>query len=58
MLVVADGNWVIKAVYNLNPAIYIQPEGIAFDKQNNLYISNEGGDIHAGNILKITYSAK
>jgi hypothetical protein len=58
MLVVADANWAIKAVHNLNAAIYIQPEGIAFDKQGNLYISNEGGDIHAGNILKIPYRPK
>ncbi|RZK63080.1 MAG: SdiA-regulated family protein, partial [Pedobacter sp.] len=28
-----------------------QPEGIAFDRDNNLYISNEGGDLSAGNIL-------
>jgi len=58
LLVVADNNWKVTAVYKLNPALYIQPEGIAFDKDNNLYISNEGGDLHAGNILKITYAGK
>jgi hypothetical protein len=58
LLVVADSNWKVTAVYKLDPALYIQPEGIAFDKDNNLYISNEGGDLHAGNILKITWTGK
>ena len=58
ILVVADKNWKVTATYKLNPALYIQPEGIAFDKDNNLYISNEGGDLHAGNILKITWTGK
>lgn len=58
MLVIADANWNIKAVHHLNAAIYIQPEGIAFDTLGNLYISNEGGDIHAGNLLMIPYKAK
>jgi uncharacterized protein YjiK len=58
MLVVADSSWKVKQVFNLDPSLYIQPEGIAFDKNNNLYISNEGGDIHAGNVLKISYSGK
>jgi len=58
MLVIADSSWKVKQAFNLDPALYIQPEGIAFDKNNNLYISNEGGDIHAGNVLKISYSGK
>jgi hypothetical protein len=58
LLVIADSNWKVTAAYKLNPAIYVQPEGIAFDKDNNLYISNEGGDLHSGNILKITWSGK
>lgn len=58
LLVVADPNWKVTAAYKLNPAIYIQPEGIAFDKDNNLYISNEGGDLHSGNILKIKWTGK
>lgn len=58
LLVIADSNWKVTAAYKLNPAIYIQPEGIAFDKANNLYISNEGGDLRSGNILKINWKGK
>jgi hypothetical protein len=58
LLVITDSNWKVTAAYKLNPAIYIQPEGMAFDKNGNLYISNEGGDLHSGNILKITWSGK
>jgi len=55
LLVVADSNWQVKQVYPLNPSLFVQPEGIAFDKQNNLYISNEGSTTSSGNILKFTY---
>ena len=58
ILVIADNNWKVTAAYKLNPALYIQPEGIAFDKNSNLYISNEGGDLHSGNILKTTWTGK
>lgn len=51
LLVVTDENFKIKAVYPLNGSLFNQPEGIAFDKDNNLYISNEGGTLAAGNIL-------
>lgn len=55
MLVVADSTWHVKDVYNLNPSTFVQPEGMAFDSKNNLYISNEGSTTSAGNILKFTY---
>jgi hypothetical protein len=58
LLVITDSNWKVTAAFKLNPAIYIQPEGMAFDKNGNLYISNEGGDLHSGNILKIIWSGK
>lgn len=58
LLVITDSNWKVTAVYKLNPALYIQPEGIAFDKNSNLYISNEGGDLHSGNILKTVWTGK
>jgi uncharacterized protein YjiK len=50
-LVIADAGWNVKQVHKLDPKIFIQPEGIAFDKQGNLYISNEGDEFNKGNIL-------
>ncbi len=41
ILVIANSDWSIKNVYRLDASLYNQPEGIAFDKDNNLYISNE-----------------
>jgi hypothetical protein len=55
MLVVADANWKVKNVYPLSVTIFGQPEGMAFDNQRNLYISNEGDQLSAGNILKFSY---
>ncbi|MES2277659.1 MAG: SdiA-regulated domain-containing protein [Bacteroidota bacterium] len=55
MLVVTDANWKVKVVYPINPALFRQPEGIAFDNQNNLYISNEGDKVTPGNVLKFNY---
>lgn len=55
MLVVTDSDWKVKEVYPLNPGVFRQPEGIAFDGQNNLYISNEGDKVSTGNILKFSY---
>ena len=56
MLVVADPNWKVKSVYPLNPSLFVQPEGIAFDRQQNLYISNERGLSSAATILLFTYN--
>ncbi|SDH00604.1 SdiA-regulated [Mucilaginibacter gossypii] len=55
MLVVADANWKVKNVYPLSVTIFGQPEGMAFDNQRNLYISNEGDQLSAGNILKFSF---
>lgn len=55
LLVVTDVQWRVKAAYPLNPAVFNQPEGIAFDRDGNLYISNEGGVGGKGNVLKFTY---
>lgn len=57
LLVVTDANWQITATYALDPTVFRQPEGITFDKSGNLYISNEGDELGAGNILKFAYSA-
>lgn len=55
LLVVTDANWKVKATYHLSSNIFNQPEGIAFDRENNLYISNEGGELSEGNILLFKY---
>jgi uncharacterized protein YjiK len=54
-LVITDLNWTVKQAYSLPENIFEQPEGIAFDSQNNLYISNEKGKAKQGNILKFSY---
>jgi uncharacterized protein YjiK len=51
LLVVTDANWTVKETHPLNPSLFNQPEGMAFDKEGNLYISNEGGEGN-GNVLK------
>lgn len=56
VLVVTDASWNVKNVYPLNPKQFNQPEGIAFDDHNNLYISNEGDLVSAGNVLKFNYT--
>lgn len=55
LLVITDNNWTVKAVYTLDPTLFNQPEGIAFDNNANLFISNEAGDAGQGNILKFNY---
>lgn len=52
LLVVAKPDWQIKKVYDLDASTFNQPEGIAFDRNLNLYISNEGDEITNGNIRK------
>lgn len=51
-LVITDGNFKAKDIFDLHNGLFLQPEGIAFDKEKNLYISNEGDELRAGNILK------
>lgn len=54
-LVITDEQWKIKEVHRLNSSTFNQPEGIAFDKNLNLFISNEGDEVNEGNILKFKY---
>jgi uncharacterized protein YjiK len=56
MLVVVDQNWKVKSVYPLNPSLFVQPEGIAFDRHQNLYISNERGLSSAATVLLFAYN--
>lgn len=55
LLVVTDENWKIKAAHRLNSSTFNQPEGIAFDQDLNLFISNEGDEVIDGNVLKFKY---
>lgn len=55
LLVITDKNWKVKEVHPLDHGTFIQPEGIAFDKEGNLFISNEGDKIQNGNVLKFEY---
>jgi hypothetical protein len=55
VLVVADAKWKIRHAYKLDQNLFTQPEGITFDDQNNMYISNEGHAPQPGNILKFVY---
>lgn len=54
-LVVTDKNWNPRQVVALDPSLFPQPEGITFDIDNNLYISNEAGNTAAGTVLKFSY---
>jgi len=58
LLVVTDDKWTVKEVYPLDPSLFDQPEGIAFDKNNNLYISNERGAKGIATILKFAFIKK
>ncbi|MEP7109718.1 MAG: SdiA-regulated domain-containing protein [Ferruginibacter sp.] len=55
LLVITDDKWEIRAVYPLDPALFPQPEGIAFDNDHNLYISNERALASNATVLKFTF---
>jgi hypothetical protein len=52
LLIIADTNWKISQTIKLSPKFFPQPEGITFDSDHNLYISNEAGNTSAGTVLK------
>jgi len=54
--VVTDLQWKVKQVIMLEGSNFPQPEGMAFDKYGNLYISNERGNSAQANLLKFTYN--
>jgi hypothetical protein len=54
LLLVLDDKWKVKASYPLSPSLFKQPEGLAFDRKGNMYISNEGGEGNA-NVLLFNY---
>jgi hypothetical protein len=55
LLLVLDDHWKVKASYRLNPSLFKQPEGLAFDRRGNMYISNEGGKGGDATVLLFTY---
>lgn len=54
-LVIANHYGKVKDVYELNPALFKQPEGITFTPAGDLIVANESGDISAPNILIFRY---
>ena len=54
VLLILDDHWAVKASYPLDPFVFKQPEGLAFDRQGNMYISNEGKGGNA-NVLLFNY---
>lgn len=56
LIVVLDEQWNVLQVYPISGKTFLQPEGMAFDKQGNLYISNEGDKVTNGNILLFKYN--
>ncbi|RYG10752.1 MAG: SdiA-regulated family protein [Chitinophagaceae bacterium] len=56
VLVVLDPKWQVKSAHHLSANVFNQPEGMAFDKNGNLYISNEGSETQVGNILRFDYT--
>jgi hypothetical protein len=55
LIIVTDAAFKVKGVYPIKASVFLQPEGIAFDNQNNLYISNEGDTITPGTVYKFIY---
>jgi hypothetical protein len=54
LLLVLDEAWKVKESFPLDPVLFKQPEGIAFNSKGDLYISNEGiGGV--ANILSFKY---
>jgi len=47
--------WKLKKTYQLDPILFKQPEGLAFDSKGNMYISNEG---HGGNANVLLFNYK
>lgn len=55
LIVRTSADFTVKETYKLDALFYNQPEGIALDAANDLYISNEKGSSRSATILKIPY---
>ncbi|MFX1702321.1 hypothetical protein PV783_00105 [Chitinophaga sp. CC14] len=58
LLVISDLQGHVQEAYNLKHRLFLQPEGLAFAPNGDMYISNEGGYDGTANILKFTYKSK
>jgi hypothetical protein len=56
LLVVTSRRGNVKNVYQLDPSLFKQPEGLAFSPRGTLFISNEAADIGVANILVYRYA--
>ena len=54
VLIVFDEHWKARDLYALDATLFKQPEGLAFDRDGNMYISNAGGEGRA-NVLLFRY---
>ncbi|TAD86408.1 MAG: hypothetical protein EAY75_08460 [Bacteroidetes bacterium] len=54
LLVILQSNFTFKAAFALDPGLFKQPEGMAFNSRGDLFISNEGAG-GKGNILRFNY---
>ena len=57
LLVITDEQWKVKQALKLDPVLFSQPEGIAFDNKQSLYISNERGQAESATVLKFLYQS-
>ncbi len=55
LIVRTSADFTVKETYKLGASLYNQPEGIALDAANDLYISNEKASSRSATILKIPY---
>ncbi len=58
LLVIADLQGHVQEAYNLKHRLFLQPEGLAFAPNGDMYISNEGGYDGSANILKFSYKSR
>jgi hypothetical protein len=57
-LIIADRDGNVKEAYQIDPAIFKQPEGLTFTPKGDLLISNEAAEVGAPNILIYKYKAR
>lgn len=58
LLVITDLQGHVQEAYNLKHRLFLQPEGLAFAPNGDMYISNEGGYDGTANILKFSYKSR